>query len=76
MERLKVLVFEVGISMDIIVGFFNESDKDFEDMMEVLEKVRFDMFYSFIYFLCFFIEVGVWKERVLFEVLSLRLERL
>lgn len=76
MERLKVLVFEVGISIDIIVGFFNESDEDFEDMMEVLEKVCFDMFYSFIYFLCFFIEVGVWKERVLLEVLFLRLERL
>ncbi|GAA9255410.1 hypothetical protein BTM379_17440 [Helicobacter pylori] len=75
-ERLKALVPEVGISTDIIVGFPNESDKDFEDTMEVLEKVRFDTLYSFIYSPRPFTEAGAWKERVPLEVSSSRLERL
>lgn len=48
-ERLKSLVPDVGISTDIIVGFPTESDEDFKDTMDVLERVRFDTLYSFIY---------------------------
>ncbi|STQ86402.1 tRNA (N6-isopentenyl adenosine(37)-C2)-methylthiotransferase MiaB [Helicobacter muridarum] len=46
---LKNKVPNVGISTDIIVGFPNESDDDFEETMKVLESVRFDTLYSFIY---------------------------
>lgn len=48
-EKLRSLVPEVGISTDIIVAFPTESDEDFEDTMDVLEQVRFDTLYSFIY---------------------------
>lgn len=47
--KLRELVPEVGISTDVIVGFPTESDEDFEETMDVLEKVRFDTLYSFIY---------------------------
>lgn len=48
-QKLRSLVPEVGISTDIIVAFPTESDEDFEDTMDVLEQVRFDTLYSFIY---------------------------
>ncbi len=40
---------DVTITSDIIVGFPGESEEDFEDTLEMLRTVRFDMLYSFIY---------------------------
>ncbi len=37
------------ITSDIIVGFPGETEEEFEDTLHALEKVRFDMIYSFIY---------------------------
>lgn len=48
-EKLKSLVPNVGISTDIIVGFPTEEDFDFQDTLDVLEQVRFDTLYSFVY---------------------------
>lgn len=48
-QRLKGLVPEVTISTDIIVGFVGESEEDFTHTLDVLEQVRFDTLYSFIY---------------------------
>ena len=47
--KIKELVPNVAISTDIIVGFPGESDEDFADTMDVLEKVRFDALFSFKY---------------------------
>jgi len=48
-EKIRTLCPEATISTDIIVGFPNESDEDFEDTMDVLEKVRFEQLFSFKY---------------------------
>ena len=40
---------DAALSSDIIVGFPGETDADFEDTMEILRTVRFDMLFSFIY---------------------------
>ena len=40
---------DITITSDIIVGFPGESEEDFEATLAMLEKVRFDMLYSFIY---------------------------
>ena len=48
-QRLKSLVPEVTISTDIIVGFVGESEENFAHTLDVLEQVRFDTLYSFIY---------------------------
>ena len=40
---------DAALSSDIIVGFPGETDQDFEDTMQILDTVRFDMLFSFIY---------------------------
>jgi tRNA-2-methylthio-N6-dimethylallyladenosine synthase len=48
-EKIRTLCPEATISTDIIVGFPGESDEDFEETMDVLEKVRFEQLFSFKY---------------------------
>ena len=40
---------DISITTDIIVGFPGETEQDFEHTLSVLEEVRFDNIYSFIY---------------------------
>ena len=40
---------EVAITTDIIVGFPGETEEDFEDTLDMLREVRYDMIFSFIY---------------------------
>ena len=47
--KMRSLIPELRIGTDIIVGFPPESEEDFLDTLDVLEKVRFDTLYSFIY---------------------------
>jgi tRNA-2-methylthio-N6-dimethylallyladenosine synthase len=39
----------IALTTDIIVGFPEESDEDFDDTIDVLEKVRYDSAYTFLY---------------------------
>jgi tRNA-2-methylthio-N6-dimethylallyladenosine synthase len=48
-EKIRTLCPEATISTDVIVGFPGESDEDFEETMDVLEKVRFEQMFSFKY---------------------------
>jgi tRNA-2-methylthio-N6-dimethylallyladenosine synthase len=48
-KKIRTLCPEATISTDIIVGFPNESENDFADTMDVLEKVRFEQLFSFKY---------------------------
>ncbi len=48
-QKIRTLCPEASISTDIIVGFPAESDEDFADTMDVLERVRFDQLFSFKY---------------------------
>jgi len=48
-QKVRELVPEVSISTDIIVGFPAESDEDFYETMDVLERVRFEQIFSFKY---------------------------
>ncbi len=40
---------EIALSTDIIVGFPTETEEEFEETIKMLEEVRFDSIYSFIY---------------------------
>jgi len=48
-EKIRTLCSEATISTDIIVGFPGETEENFEDTMDVLEKVRFEQLFSFKY---------------------------
>jgi tRNA-2-methylthio-N6-dimethylallyladenosine synthase len=47
--KLRLMVPNVSISTDIIVAFPGESDKDFEETLDVMRQVRFEQVYSFKY---------------------------
>ena len=40
---------DIAVSSDIIVGFPGETEEEFEETLDMLRRVRFDMIYSFIY---------------------------
>lgn len=48
-EKLKSMCPDVSISTDIIVAFPGESDEEFEDTIDVMNKVEFDQVFSFKY---------------------------
>ncbi len=46
---LRDAIPDICLSTDVIVGFPTETDDDFLDTLDILERVRFDMVYSFKY---------------------------
>ena len=48
-RRLRAVRPDISLSSDFIVGFPGESDADFADSMALIEEVRFDQAFSFIY---------------------------
>ena len=75
-QKIKELVPEATISTDIIVGFPGESDEDFADTMDVLEKVRFDALFSFKYSPRPHTPAATFENQIDNEVASKRLQTL
>jgi tRNA-2-methylthio-N6-dimethylallyladenosine synthase len=48
-DGLRALVPDVSLSTDIIVGYPGETDEDFAETMNLLERVEYDFIYSFGY---------------------------
>ena len=48
-RRLREIRPEISISSDFIVGFPGETDADFEATMALIDDIRFDQSFSFIY---------------------------
>ena len=48
-EKMKKMIPNVTFSTDIIVGFPGETEEDFLDTLDVVEKVGFEQVYMFIY---------------------------
>lgn len=48
-EKLKKAVPEIAITTDIIVGFPGETEEDFLQTLDLVEKVQFDLAYTFLY---------------------------
>ena len=47
--RLREAIPGIGLSTDIIVGFPGETDDDFADTMSLVEEVRFDSAFTFVF---------------------------
>ncbi len=48
-RRLRRLCPEIALTSDVIVGFPGETEEDFTNTMDLLEKVQFDNLFSFRY---------------------------
>jgi tRNA-2-methylthio-N6-dimethylallyladenosine synthase len=48
-DWIRKILPDATISTDIIVGFPGETQEDYEQTVNIIEKVRFDNVYSFIY---------------------------
>ena len=46
---LKTLIPHIVLTSDVIVGFPGETTEEFEDTLKVLEEVRYDSLFTFIY---------------------------
>ncbi len=48
-DKIRNVRPDIAMSSDFIVGYPDETDKDFEETMNLIEKVKFVIAYSFIY---------------------------
>jgi len=49
MERIRAIRPDISFSSDFIIGFPGETEQDFEDTMNLIQKIGFDHSYSFVY---------------------------
>jgi len=48
-EKIRIRVPHASITTDLIVGFPGETEDDFAETMDLIEKVRFDAAFTFVY---------------------------
>ncbi|WP_431064590.1 tRNA (N6-isopentenyl adenosine(37)-C2)-methylthiotransferase MiaB [Methylotuvimicrobium sp.] len=48
-RKLREVRPNISLSSDFIIGFPGETDRDFDDTMDLIETIGFDLSYSFIY---------------------------
>ena len=48
-RAIKTLIPDIVLTSDVIVGFPGETTEEFEDTLKVLEEVRFDALFTFIF---------------------------
>ncbi|HUN54957.1 MAG TPA: tRNA (N6-isopentenyl adenosine(37)-C2)-methylthiotransferase MiaB [Smithella sp.] len=48
-DRLRKCVPQISITSDVIVGFPGETQKDYQETIDMMEKIRFDSLFSFKY---------------------------
>ena len=75
-ERLRASIPDLALGTDIIVGFPGESDRDFEETLEVVEEVGFDSAFTFVYSPRQGTEAAAMPDQVAHELKIERMERL
>jgi tRNA-2-methylthio-N6-dimethylallyladenosine synthase len=76
LERLRVARPDIALSSDFIVGFPGESDKDFEQTLDLVKQVRYAQAYSFMYSIRPGTPAGLMELQIPDEVKSERLQQL
>jgi tRNA-2-methylthio-N6-dimethylallyladenosine synthase len=75
-DRLRAAVPDLALGTDIIVGFPGETKEDFEETLVVVEEVRYDSAFTFVYSPRAGTEAAAMPDQVPEEVKRERIERL
>jgi tRNA-2-methylthio-N6-dimethylallyladenosine synthase len=75
-ERLRATIPDLALGTDVIVGFPGETEADFRETLEVVEQVRYDSAFTFIYSPRRGTEAAAMPGQVPEDVKHKRLERL
>ncbi len=75
-DKVRAKIPDIAFSTDIIVGFPGETDEDFEATLKLVEKVRYDMAFTFIYSKRKGTPAAEWEDQVPSEVVKERFDRL
>ncbi|GIN21409.1 MAG TPA: tRNA (N6-isopentenyl adenosine(37)-C2)-methylthiotransferase MiaB [Bacillus bacterium] len=75
-RKIKAAIPDVSLSTDIIVGFPNETDEQFEETLTLYKEVGFETAYTFIYSPREGTPAAKMKDNVSMEVKKERLQRL
>ena len=75
-DKLRAAIPDIGISTDIIVGFPNETEEQFQDTLSLYEECEYDLAYTFIYSPREGTPAAKMQDNVPFEQKQDRLERL
>jgi tRNA-2-methylthio-N6-dimethylallyladenosine synthase len=75
-ERLRFEIPDLAIGTDIIVGFPGETEEDFERTVELVEEVRYESAFTFVYSPRAGTEAAAMSDQVPHDVKIERMERL
>ncbi len=75
-NKLKDKIPDITLSTDIIVGFPDESESDFEETLKVVREVQFDQGYTFIYSKRDGTKAATMKNQVSRDVVQKRFDKL
>jgi tRNA-2-methylthio-N6-dimethylallyladenosine synthase len=75
-DKLRAAVPDLALGTDVIVGFPGETEADFQETLEVVEQVRYDSAFTFIFSPRRGTEAAEMPDQVPEEVKHERLERL
>ena len=75
-NKLREAMPEASITTDIIVGFPNETEEDFEETLKIYNDLKFDLAYTFIYSRREGTPASVMEDSVSLEEKEERLQRL
>jgi tRNA-2-methylthio-N6-dimethylallyladenosine synthase len=75
-EKMRAAIPDLAFGTDIIVGFPGETEADFEQTLEVVEEMRYDSAYTFVYSPRAGTEAATMPDPVPHELTIERMERL
>lgn len=75
-ERIRAAIPDIALTTDIIVGFPGETEEDFQETLDVVQKVRYDSAFTFIYSKRTGTPAAAMEDQVPEEVVKERFDRL
>ncbi|MDD3218444.1 MAG: tRNA (N6-isopentenyl adenosine(37)-C2)-methylthiotransferase MiaB [Lachnospiraceae bacterium] len=75
-EKIRKAIPDISLTTDIIVGFPGETEEDFLDTMDLVEKVRYDSAFTFIYSRRTGTPAAAMEEQIPEDVIKDRFDRL